>query len=93
MLEQKSISKEGSINELSYNDLVDEFITFYLAGMDTTGHLIAMIIYYLSVYPDVLVKHLKNILVNLKNYFDQIRLNGVLILNFYMKFLLIFESF
>lgn len=29
-------------------DIVDEFITFFIAGMDTTGHLTAMILYDLS---------------------------------------------
>jgi cytochrome P450 len=41
-------------NALSDTDIVDEFITFFTAGMDTTGHMIAMAIYLLSKNPQYL---------------------------------------
>lgn len=37
-------------------DIVNEFITFFIAGMDTTGHLIGMTLYNLTQYPDYLAK-------------------------------------
>ena len=39
---------------LSNEDIVNEFITFYLAGMDTTGDLVAMVLYNLTQYPEYL---------------------------------------
>jgi len=46
-------------NRFSDKDIVDEFITFFVAGMDTTGHLISMTLYNLtrnSQYYEVLQK-------------------------------------
>jgi len=37
---------------LTEKDIVDEFITFFLAGMDTTGHLVAMATYFLTQHPE-----------------------------------------
>jgi len=39
---------------LSDEDIVNEFITFYLAGMDTTANLVAMVFYNLTQYPEYL---------------------------------------
>jgi len=39
---------------LSDKEIVDEFITFFVAGMDTTGHLIGMMLYNLTQHPDCL---------------------------------------
>jgi len=36
---------------LSNSEIVDEFATFFIAGMDTTGHLLTMVLYYLDKYP------------------------------------------
>lgn len=40
--------------EMRFTDkeIVDEFITFFIAGMDTTGHLVAMVLYDLSQHPE-----------------------------------------
>lgn len=35
-------------NRLSDEDIINEFVTFFVAGMDTTGHLIGMSLYNLS---------------------------------------------
>ncbi len=46
-------------NRLTDADIVNEFITFFLAGMDSTGHLISMVLYNLtqhSEYYDILQK-------------------------------------
>ena len=37
---------------LSDKEIVDEFITFFIAGMDTTGHLIGMTLYNLTQHPE-----------------------------------------
>ncbi len=39
-------------NRLSDADIVNEFITFFVAGMDTTGHLISMTLYILTKHPE-----------------------------------------
>lgn len=38
----------------SDEDIIDEFITFFIAGMDTTGHLIGMTLYNLAKNPEYL---------------------------------------
>ena len=49
LLEGNSLKKEKSgTDTFSYDDLVDEFTGFYLAGMDTTGHLVNMTLYYIA---------------------------------------------
>ena len=42
---QTSLSKEEAYSD---EDIINEFITFFAAGMDTTGHLIAMTLYLLD---------------------------------------------
>jgi len=37
-------------------DIVDEFITFFLAGMDTTAHLVSMSLYYFTQHPQYLAR-------------------------------------
>jgi len=41
---------------LSDSEIVDEFITFFIAGMDTTGHLIGMTLYNLTQNPEYVEK-------------------------------------
>jgi len=41
---------------LSDKEIVDEFITFFIAGMDTTGHLIGMALYNLTQNPEYVEK-------------------------------------
>jgi len=38
-------------DNFSDEDIIDEFITFFIAGMDTTGHLITMALYLISKNP------------------------------------------
>jgi cytochrome P450 len=33
---------------MTIDEILDEFFTIYIAGMDTTGHLTGMIIYYVT---------------------------------------------
>jgi cytochrome P450 len=35
------------------NQIISEFMTFYVAGMDTTGHLSGMAVWYLTQYKNV----------------------------------------
>ena len=46
---------------LSDKEIIDEFITFFVAGMDTTGHLIGMTLYNLTQNPEYLEKLQKEI--------------------------------
>jgi len=39
-------------NRLTDADIVNEFITFFIAGMDSTGHLISMALYNLTQHPE-----------------------------------------
>ena len=45
---QKSQDIEARFSD---EDIVDEFVTFFIAGMDTTGHLVGMTLYNLTQYP------------------------------------------
>lgn len=47
--------QKGS-DKLTDEDIVNEFITFFMAGMDTTGHLVAMAVYNLTQHPQYLEK-------------------------------------
>lgn len=47
---QKSQSENDRFTD---EDIINEFITFFLAGMDTTGHLITMTLYMLLQHPEV----------------------------------------
>jgi len=53
------ISEKGDQETLSYEGMVDEFITFYGAGMDTTGHLAGMMVYYIVNDKKIMVIFLK----------------------------------
>ncbi|EAS04656.2 cytochrome P450 family monooxygenase (macronuclear) [Tetrahymena thermophila SB210] len=44
------------IDEITRNQLFQDFKTFYIAGMDTTGHLLGMTIYYVSQNKDIYTK-------------------------------------
>lgn len=43
---------DGEGGKVSDMHIVDQFISFFLPGMDTAGHMLTMAIYYLSVYPE-----------------------------------------
>lgn len=45
--------KEGNIKKLSEKELLDNFWTLFIAGTDTTSHLVGMTIYYLTQFNDV----------------------------------------
>ncbi|KAL4503102.1 hypothetical protein ABPG72_014331 [Tetrahymena utriculariae] len=44
------------INEITRNQLFEDFKTFYIAGMDTTGHLLGMTTYYVSQNKNIYTK-------------------------------------
>lgn len=48
-------TQENSIEEERYtdDDIIDEFVTFFFAGMDTTAHLVAMALYSLCAHPEI----------------------------------------
>jgi len=37
-------------------EIVDEYVSFFFAGMDTTGHLVTMVVYLLHQHPEILSK-------------------------------------
>lgn len=41
------LKKKNPEDTLNESEIIDEFVTFFIAGMDTTGHLISMASYYL----------------------------------------------
>ena len=45
--------EEGKIKD---EEIIDQFTTFFVAGMDTTGHLVTMAVYYLDKYPEYQAK-------------------------------------
>jgi len=49
---------EGKMSE---EEIIDQFVTFFFAGMDTTGHLLTMVVYYLDKYPELKTKMLEEI--------------------------------
>jgi len=52
----KTQQSEVSEERMSDEDIINEFITFFSAGMDTTGHLIGMALYALTQHPEYLQK-------------------------------------
>jgi len=52
----KTQSAANPEDRMSDTEIVNEFITFFAAGMDTTGHLIGMTLYMLTQYPEYLEK-------------------------------------
>nr|ABY59985.1 cytochrome P450 monooxygenase CYP5012A2 [Tetrahymena thermophila] len=53
LIENQGIDKIESENKITIETIIEEFITFYVAGLDTTGHTLGMAMYYLSVYPEL----------------------------------------
>ena len=47
-------NSENDSDRLSDEDIIDEFVTFFVAGMDTTAHLVGMILYHLAKNPQYL---------------------------------------
>jgi len=45
-------ASEDQENKYSDEDIVNEFVTFFIAGMDTTGHLIGMALFSLTQHPE-----------------------------------------
>jgi len=50
--------EEGKIEE---EEIIDQFVTFFMAGMDTTGHLVTMAVYFLEKYPEFKAKMLEEV--------------------------------
>jgi len=42
----------GEEGKMTDEGIIDQFLTFFMAGMDTTGHLVTMAAYFLEKYPD-----------------------------------------
>jgi len=52
---------QGDEDAFTDADIINEFMTFFVAGMDTTAHLISMTTYYLSQNPNIKNQVLKEI--------------------------------
>jgi len=50
--------EEGKINE---EEIIDQFVTFFMAGMDTTGHLVTMAVYLLEKHPEYKAKMIEEV--------------------------------
>ena len=47
----KTQTNENPEDRYTDEDIINEFVTFFIAGMDTTGHLVTMALYCLHRYP------------------------------------------
>ena len=47
---------EASNGKIKLEEIVQQFITFFFAGMDTTGQTVSMCFYYLAKYPEKATK-------------------------------------
>jgi len=61
------LKKQDIENNMSEDEIIDEFTIFVIAGMDTTGHLITMASYYLLKSPEIRHKMLEEI----DKFFDE----------------------
>jgi len=59
------LNYSGTEGKMSDEEIVDQFVAMFLAGMDTTGHLLTMVVYYLDKYPKYKEKMMEEIQ---KNY-------------------------
>lgn len=57
----------NEIDRFSDEDIINEFVTFFVGGMDTTGHLITIALYLLYRHPEYIGKLQKEI----KEFYDQ----------------------
>lgn len=72
---------------LSEDELIDEFLTFFVAGMDTTAHLLTAATYYLEKNPkyrDALVDEIKNKIPN-PSAVTLEQLNGLEFVNAFLR--------
>lgn len=76
-------NEEGKIND---EEIIDQFTTFFVAGMDTTGHLVTMAVYYLDKYPEYLAKMREEISEHYGEG-DEVTVNDLNKLEFMMAFL------
>ena len=53
---QVLVEYSGKEEKLKDMDYVDQFLSFFLPGLDTTGHLLTMSIYYLAKNPEIKAK-------------------------------------
>eukprot|EP01017_Pseudomicrothorax_dubius_P006629 TRINITY_DN11932_c0_g1_i3.p1 TRINITY_DN11932_c0_g1~~TRINITY_DN11932_c0_g1_i3.p1 ORF type:complete len:360 (+),score=66.03 TRINITY_DN11932_c0_g1_i3:142-1221(+) len=51
-----SYNEKNKEEPLSDDEIIDTFITLFLTGMDTTGHLLGLSIYYLCKYPEYIAR-------------------------------------
>jgi len=47
---------DGEGGKITESNVVDQFISFFLPGLDTSGHLLTMSIYYMAKYPEFKTK-------------------------------------
>jgi len=58
---------EGEGGKVTESNIVDQFISFFLPGLDTSGHLLTMSIYYMAKYPE----HKARVIEEVKKYYNQ----------------------
>lgn len=49
--EAEEQGKSHNLRKISKEEIIHQLVTFYFAGIDTTGHLIAMGFYAIAEYP------------------------------------------
>jgi len=48
---QVLLEYDGEAGKVELSNIVDQFISFFLPGMDTAGHMLTMAVYYMAAYP------------------------------------------
>jgi cytochrome P450 len=88
MLKSQIAAKtDPSTYVITEEDLLSQFITFFFAGMDTTGHLIGMAIYQLAKNPEYLDRLMKELEENVKEDgdYEAHKLNQCLFFSAFLK--------
>ncbi|EAR99512.2 cytochrome P450 family monooxygenase (macronuclear) [Tetrahymena thermophila SB210] len=52
LIESKGISKIESEESITIDQIIEEFVTFQVAGLDSSGHTLGMVLYYLCIFPE-----------------------------------------
>nr|ABY59971.1 cytochrome P450 monooxygenase CYP5007C1 [Tetrahymena thermophila] len=81
LIQQKNLKSIPQADIITKKEIVQQYLTFYFAGTETTAHLISMTLYALANNKQVYEKLMKEIKENIKQY-DEFQHNNLLQLNY-----------
>ncbi|KAL4454605.1 hypothetical protein ABPG74_021810 [Tetrahymena malaccensis] len=81
LIQQKNLQNLPKDDIITKNEIIQQYLTFYFAGTETTAHLISMTLYALSNNQQIYEKLMKEINDNIKQY-DEFQHNNLLQLNY-----------